>query len=82
MISIQNHKYAIDNCENEDGIRCVAVPIFDHTGKVIAALSVSGWSLSLTKERCEVLAPLLQIKSKNIAEVMGSIDKTIESDRT
>lgn len=82
MVSIQNQKYAIDNCENEDGIRCVAVPIFDHTGKVIAALSVSGWSLSMTKERCEVLAPSLQRKSKNIAEVMGSIDKTVESDRT
>ncbi len=34
--------YAIDNFANEDGIRCVAVPINDHNGKTIAALRISG----------------------------------------
>ncbi len=33
--------FAIDDEENEIGGRCVASPIFDHTGKVIAAVSIS-----------------------------------------
>lgn len=33
--------YAIDDEENEIGGRCIAAPIFDHTGKPIAAVSVS-----------------------------------------
>jgi len=34
--------YAIDNEEFEEGLRCVAVPIMNKKGKVIASLSVSG----------------------------------------
>lgn len=32
---------SIDNQENEPGVRCVAVPIHDHTGQVVAAISMS-----------------------------------------
>lgn len=39
---IRRSGYAIDEEEYEDGLTCVAVPIFDHTGDVVAALSVSG----------------------------------------
>lgn len=34
--------YAIDNEEHEEGIFCIAVPIYDYMGKIIAALSVGG----------------------------------------
>jgi DNA-binding IclR family transcriptional regulator len=34
--------YALDRGEHESEVRCVAVPIFDQTGKTIAAISVSG----------------------------------------
>lgn len=34
--------WAIDDEENELGIRCAAVPVFDYTGNVIAAISSTG----------------------------------------
>lgn len=34
--------YAIDNRESEDDVMCVASPIFDYTGNVVASLSISG----------------------------------------
>ena len=34
--------YSLDNGEHEYEVRCVAAPIFDHSGEVFAALSVSG----------------------------------------
>lgn len=40
--------YALDLGERDEGVRCVAVPIKDHEGKVVAALSVSGPSMRMT----------------------------------
>ena len=34
--------YAFDDQENEEGIRCLGVPLFDFSGKVIGAISVAG----------------------------------------
>jgi DNA-binding IclR family transcriptional regulator len=39
---VRKQGYAYDDLENEAGIRCVAAPVFNHTGAVAAAVSVSG----------------------------------------
>lgn len=41
--------YAIDNEEHEEGIFCIAVPIYDYRGKTIAALSVGGTDQAFVK---------------------------------
>lgn len=38
---IRSDGYAQDEQEHEDGVRCIAAPVRDHTGNVIAGLSVS-----------------------------------------
>ncbi len=40
--TIRERGYGIDNCERSMSIRCVAVPIRNAQGKVVAALSVAG----------------------------------------
>jgi DNA-binding IclR family transcriptional regulator len=41
--------YAVDDEENESGIRCVGAPIFNQRGKAIAAISISGPTVRITK---------------------------------
>ncbi|MBS1238361.1 MAG: transcriptional regulator [Deltaproteobacteria bacterium] len=50
LITIKNQGYAIDDEENEAGIRCVAAPIFNDKGKAISAISLSGPAFRVTKK--------------------------------
>jgi IclR family transcriptional regulator, KDG regulon repressor len=40
--TIQKNGYALDRMESESGVECIAAPIRNHLGDVIAALSISG----------------------------------------
>jgi DNA-binding IclR family transcriptional regulator len=50
---IRENGYAIDDEENEEGIRCVAAPIRNGSGRVEAAVSISGPTTRITRERIE-----------------------------
>nr|WP_277998996.1 IclR family transcriptional regulator [Moorella sulfitireducens] len=39
---IRSQGFALDNGEREEGVRCVAAPVFNHDNKVTAAVSVAG----------------------------------------
>lgn len=51
--TIRKQGYALDNIENEEGIRCIAAPIYDFSGKIIASFSISGPSNRITLERID-----------------------------
>ena len=63
--------YAIDDEENLAGLSCVAAPIFDHTHKVTAAVSVAGPSNRVTKERMSNLAEAVMAAARNISAQLG-----------
>lgn len=42
MENIRENKFSLDREEHEDGIYCIAAPIKDYTGKIVAAFSISG----------------------------------------
>jgi DNA-binding IclR family transcriptional regulator len=54
---IRAQGYALDLAEMELGLHCVAAPIRNVTGKVIAAISVSGPARRLSQSRLHELAP-------------------------
>lgn len=63
--------YAVDDEENEAGVRCIGAPIFDHSARVAAALSVSGPTSRITPEQVEHLGRLVKGVSEQISEHLG-----------
>lgn len=63
--------YSMDNEENEPGIVCFAVPIRDHSGKVIAAVSMSMPASKLNEEIKKYYVGLLKECSDKISEELG-----------
>jgi DNA-binding IclR family transcriptional regulator len=65
--------YAMDNLEHEEGIRCIAAPIYDRKGKVVAAVSISGPIFYITEERLPELKEQILKTSKDISHQLGYI---------
>jgi DNA-binding IclR family transcriptional regulator len=53
---IRARGYALDDEEIEEGLRCVAAAVRDHSGRAIAAVSMSGPSFRMTDSRIPALA--------------------------
>ncbi|MFY9707261.1 MAG: IclR family transcriptional regulator [Desulfobacterales bacterium] len=74
---IRNRGYAVDDQEMSAGLRCVAAPVFDHTGRAAYAISVSGPSLRMTPKRIEEIHPLMQKICRQLSQQLGHT--TLES---
>jgi DNA-binding IclR family transcriptional regulator len=68
---IRRRGYAIDHEEHEEGVGCVATPLFDHTGRPCAAISVSGPSARIVHADTAELAALLIEHGSQISEALG-----------
>jgi IclR family KDG regulon transcriptional repressor len=63
--------YAIDYEENEPGICCVAVPVRNHLGEVIAAISLSMPTPKMTQQQLSLTVPRLLEVSDKISKQFG-----------
>ena len=63
--------FATDDMEHEDGVCCVGAPVRNHTGKVIASISVSGPSQRMSSSRLEEIAPLVMDRAAEISRRLG-----------
>ncbi len=69
---IRNQGFGLDNVEHEAGIRCIAAPIFDSEGKVIASFSIAGPSNRITMERINnELIEIIKKTSLEISRILG-----------
>jgi|APSaa5957512576_1039674.scaffolds.fasta_scaffold341058_1 DNA-binding IclR family transcriptional regulator len=63
--------YAIDNEEKENGVRCLAAPIFDRNGENMAGISVSGATQPLPIKRLPELGEVVKGKAQQISIELG-----------
>ena len=71
LANVKKKGYALDLEENEPGIRCIAAPVFDHSGVVAAAVSISGPTIRMTNERLIPLQQRMIDAGKEISKRLG-----------
>ena len=63
--------YAIDDEESEEGMRCLAAPVRDISGKVVAAVGLAGPTQRLTKKDLRAMAPEVVATGEAVSARLG-----------
>ena len=71
IIEVQKKGYAVDNEENEIGVRCVGSVIFDRDGDAIGAISISGPAFRVKEENMDALGETVKTYANLISREMG-----------
>ncbi|MBW7961441.1 IclR family transcriptional regulator [Bradyrhizobium sp. BR 10261] len=71
LAAIRTRGYSIDDCEHEPELRCVGAPIRNSTGRVFAAISVSGPTRRVTPERVPELARAVMTHAELLSIRLG-----------
>ena len=68
---VRQQHYAEDNEEQEPGLRCIATPVYDRLGHVVAGVSISFPTIRFDEERLSYYVALLHNAGKNISKQLG-----------
>ncbi|MCC3144531.1 IclR family transcriptional regulator [Halanaerobium sp. Z-7514] len=68
---VKKQGYAVDDEEQEENIRCIAAPIFNHKGEVISSFSLSAPISRMGEERMEKLKKLIVEYSSKMSRSLG-----------
>jgi DNA-binding IclR family transcriptional regulator len=69
--AVVSRGYAIDNEEKEEGLRCVSAAVRGHSGKLFAAISVSGPAFRITKQRIPEIGQVVMRAANDLSAEFG-----------
>jgi IclR family acetate operon transcriptional repressor len=72
--------WALDDEENEKGIRCMGTPVFDQSGRAIGAISVSAPVFDFTLEDARAFAPVLRAAARRASHALGAPEEIFAGD--
>ncbi len=59
---------ALDDEEHQEGVRCIAAPVYDYMGTVIAAIGISGPTVRVTSDRLEELVQRVKDAARELSD--------------
>ena len=72
LLQVREQGYAIDDEELLEGVRCIATPIRNYSGRVVGALSISGPSVRMSYEKLGQLKDPLVNTAREISKKLGN----------
>lgn len=71
LVLVRQQYFAEDNEEQEPGLHCIAAPIYNRFGDVIAAISISFPTIRFEEERKAYIVELLHTACRHVSEHLG-----------
>ncbi|MCX7842744.1 MAG: IclR family transcriptional regulator [Clostridia bacterium] len=68
---VRKKGYAVDDEEHDEGVRCIAAPVYDYTGRIIASVSTAGDKKIISKERDDEIGKYVKEAAEGISRRMG-----------
>lgn len=65
--------YAIDDCEGDDWVRCVAAPVYNDGGRVLGAISIAGPAHRMTLEYIQHLSGDVIRVTQDLSRQLGRV---------
>jgi len=72
---VREQGYAVDDEECDQGAKCIAAPIYDYSGTIVAGISVTAPSVRFQGDRTETILPVLLETAQRISKLMGFENK-------
>ena len=72
--AIKKNGYCYDQEESEAGISCIAVPVYDQSGSVICAISVTGATIRMPLKKLEACRDNVLTSSAEITAALRSVN--------
>jgi IclR family acetate operon transcriptional repressor len=63
--------YALDDEEYLDGVRCLAVPVYDVAGRVVAAIGITGTTLRFTRGEIPRMIEVVRQAATDLSALLG-----------
>lgn len=70
----RQNRYAVDDEEFEEGLRCVGTPVWNHSRTVIGAISVTGPAIRLTQDRMPALVSCVVQAGRELSAALGYLE--------
>jgi DNA-binding IclR family transcriptional regulator len=71
LARIRRRQFSLNDEEVEEGVRCVAAPVFDFKGRAIATISVAGPVFRMTRERIPKLGRIVKDAADALSAELG-----------
>ncbi len=71
LSEVRQNGYAYDDCESNEDARCVAAPVYDHTGSAYAAMSITVPATRMDPVRKSELVDVVRSGAKKLSRRLG-----------
>ncbi len=79
LVVIRARGLAVDDCESNSDVRCVAAPVHDREGQMVAAMSISVPVTRMRPKRREELAVLVKQGAQDLSRRLGFLPRVVRS---